>query len=105
MRSTIQRAPEAEDGEIVSSPEQDAADIEIKIHAHATSSEDSDIEETSVIVAAEPVLIEEEIVDLPTLDEIISIIDTPEEKSKSLPKNDFPQKEQPVQKTSSFCGP
>lgn len=47
MKSTIQRVPEAEDGEIVSSPELDAADVEIKIHAEVTSSEESEVEETT----------------------------------------------------------
>lgn len=88
MRSTIQRAPEAEDGEIVSSPELDAADLEIKIHAEVTSSEDSDIEETNQI---------EESLRSPSNDVIT--LDTPEEKSiKSLVHNEFPQKEQPISK-------
>ena len=47
MKSTIQRVPDAEDGEIISSPELDAADIAIKIHEEVSSSEDSDVEETT----------------------------------------------------------
>ena len=50
MKSTIQRVPDAEDGEIISSPELDAADLAIKIHEDVSSSEDSDVEETTPAV-------------------------------------------------------
>jgi len=90
MKSKIQRAPEAEDGEIVSSPELDAADLEIKIHADVTSSEDSDIEETTATTPTK---------EKSPRDDVITI-NTPEEKSavKSSVHNDFPQKEQPISK-------
>lgn len=90
LKSKIQRAPETEDGEIVSSPEYDAADIEIKIHAEMTSSEeeDEDMEET-VKVAEDDGQVSNKEKQEP---EVIQVLDTPPEKDKK----EFPQKEQPV---------
>lgn len=96
MKSKIQRAPDAEDGEIISSPELDAADLEIKIHEDATTSEDSDIEETtpskpSVSVKASA-----------NKQPDVIIVDTPtptkekEKYGKSSTHSDFRQKEQPI---------
>ena len=45
MKSAIHRNPDQEEGEIVSSPELDAADIELSVNAMSSSSEDSEDEE------------------------------------------------------------
>merc|ERR1719494_673042 len=45
LKSAIHRNPDQEEGEIVSSPELDAADIELSVNAMSSSSEDSEDEE------------------------------------------------------------
>merc|ERR1712142_851021 len=94
MKSTIQRVPDAEDGEIISSPELDAADLEIKIHEEVSSSEDSDVEDTTpakVETPAKP--------SAGSSKHEVIIVDTPEEKEKNIKSavsNDFREKAVPA---------
>lgn len=98
MKSTIQKAPDTEDGEIISSPELDAADIEITLHAEVSSSDESleeKAEESSPNVQEEEKEEEKEDKEEPE--------SKPEKKEvnrvvvkETKTKEDFPQKEQPV---------
>merc|ERR1711973_404854 len=95
MKSTIQRVPDAEDGEIISSPELDAADIAIKIHEEVSSSEDSDVEETTPAKIETPA---KPSGSGSSKHEVI-IVDTPEEKEKNIKSavsNDFREKAVPA---------
>jgi len=113
IKSQIQKAPDgAEDGEILSSPEFDPADIEIKIHADMTSSSEEDDEnstaeespklklkleskvtkiESKVVSKVEKASAKED-----TKIEVIQVLDTPPEKKKN--EDSFPQRLLPVQK-------
>jgi len=113
IKSQIQKAPDgAEDGEILSSPEFDPADIEIKIHADMTSSSEEDDEnstaeespklklkleskvtkiESKVVSKVEKAPAKED-----TKIEVIQVLDTPPEKKKN--EDSFPQRLLPVQK-------